>query len=35
MGIVVQNDQGLVLASLLEKISLPPSFDDVEVMAAM
>ena len=35
MGIVVQNDQGLVLVSLLEKISLPPSFDDFEVMAAM
>ena len=34
LGVIAQNSQGLVLASLSEKITLPPLVDDVEAMVA-
>ena len=34
LGVIAQNSQGLVLASLSEKITLPPLVDDEEVMVA-
>ena len=34
LGVTAQNSQGLVLASLSEKITLPPLVDDEEVMVA-
>ena len=34
MGVIAQNSQGLVLASLSEKITLSPLVDDVEAMVA-
>ena len=33
LGVVVRDSLGLVHASLLEKVLLPPSSDDVEAMA--
>ncbi|XP_023885142.1 uncharacterized protein LOC111997298 [Quercus suber] len=35
LGVVIQNHQGQVLASLSENILLPPSTDDVEAVAAV
>ena len=32
LGVIAQNSQGLVLASLSEKITLPPLVDDEEVI---
>lgn len=35
LGVVIQNHQGQVLASLSENIMLPPSIEDVEALAAV